>query len=259
MIAEKDIKSYWEMKALDSKTTTTNDIYLRELELSTLVNTFKEINETIPIKEVLDLGCGDGKTIIKLAQEFPNMKFTGFDYSKNMIQKAKELAQSNNKSNTKFICDNILNLYKYNKTYDIIITDRCLINLKSFELQRKMIHLISTRVNREGYYIAIENFIETHNNLNKLRKIYNLDKIPIRWHNLYFKESEFFEMCKNIFKRIQFIDFASSYYFTTRVIYSYLCSLNLEEPNYEHEINKLSILLPQFGKFSPVRMVTLKK
>jgi hypothetical protein len=38
--------------------------------------------------------------------------------------------------------------------------------------------------------MAIENFVEGQKNMNALRRL-SLPDIPVRWHNLFFRESDF--------------------------------------------------------------------
>lgn len=53
--------------------------------------------------EMLDVGCGSGKIINKLANKFPNSKFTGIDLSTEAIQKANAEANNLQLQNVEFI------------------------------------------------------------------------------------------------------------------------------------------------------------
>ena len=72
------IKEYWEQRAkenADSPQATTDDVYLRKLEISTLVDTIK--NLSLPENSsVLDVGCGDGYTTFHVAKELGNCPFS---------------------------------------------------------------------------------------------------------------------------------------------------------------------------------------
>jgi len=166
----------------------------------------------------------------------------------------------NRNLNVKFSVGNVLDLDKlvFSKV-DLVISDRCLINLKSLNHQRKAVEKIADVINNHGYFIAIENFVEGHKNMNQARKKLNLAEIPIRWHNLFFSESDFMSIIKKKFKLISLKNFSSSYYFATRIIYSKMCDNNKTEPDYNHEIHKLAIDLPSIGNFSPIRMAVLQK
>lgn len=259
------IKKYWDNRAKQragTLATSTNDVYLRELEISTLIQTFHDLR--IPSRgSVLDVGCGDGYSTLKVAQALSGLRFLGIDYSKNMIKNAsKQLGyQPELKNRVAFIVGDVTELGQAcgDSVYDVVISDRCLINLDSPKSQSHAIAQIAEHTKPGGYCIAIENFIEGHENMNRARNAVGLPEIPVRWHNLYFKEHEFVGSARRFFKDIQFQDFASSYYFATRVVYSKMCQMRGEEPDYNHEIHQLSVHLPWFGQFSPIRMAVLRR
>jgi len=259
------IKDYWEKRGqdnLNSIQATTNDIYLRKLEVKTLIHSIKNLG----LKEnsfIVDAGCGDGYSTIELAKSFPNFKFLGSDYSESMISNAKRnLSHYSPKlTNVSFKVGDVTNFnHICNESIsDLIITDRCLINLTSFEQQKDTISQIANTLKKGGYYIAIENFVEGQDNLNLMRRSIDLPEIPIRWHNLFFKESDFKECAEKYFSQIEIHNFSSIYYLATRVIYSGMCKMQNVNPDYRHEIHKLAENLPWFGEFSPIKMVIMKK
>jgi len=261
------IKSYWNERAKEASgelTATTNDIHLRELEIATVIETLKEINLPTEAK-ILDIGCGDGYSTLRVAREFPQHKFLGVDYSENMINTAcgrlNEAEDVQLKNRVNFIVGDATQLGEVcgDKKFDAVSSFRCLINLESFEKQADAIRQIADHLKSKGHYVAIENFVEGNENLNNARRIFDLPEIPVRWHNLYFKENEFVKVAEQHFESITFKDFSSSYYFATRVVYSAMCKMRNEEPDYNHEIHQLAVKLPWTGQFSPIRMVLLRK
>jgi len=259
------IKKYWSKRALEHKidpAATTNDVYLRELEINTILNTLRIIKKTKNIS-ILDVGCADGFSTIKIASSLPKVKFLGIDYSENMIKIASKKLSAHHGlvRRVKFVVGDASKLEDVvGKTrYDVIISDRLLINLDSGKTQSKVISNIANHLVPRGYYIAIENFIEGHKKMNSTRKHIGLPEIPLRWHNLFLKKEKFVRDVQHFFKIISFNEFASAYYFATRVVYSKMCQMRSKEPDYTHDIHKLSIHLPWFGEFSPVKMVVLRK
>lgn len=259
------IKEYWEQRAkenADSPQATTDDVYLRKLEISTLVDTIREL----PLTEnssVLDVGCGDGYTTLHVAQELGNLFFLGVDYSENMIRSARQrlAAEAGLRERVSFKVGDATNLEEScgHDKFEIVTTDRCLINLPSLDAQQQAIAQIAERTKPGGYYIAIENFTEGQNSMNVMRRAVGLPDIPVRWHNLFFNEADFVAAAEPFFTEINFKDFSSSYYFATRVIYSAMCQMRGEQPDYQHEIHQLAVKLPWNGQFSPIRMVTLRR
>lgn len=255
------IKQYWDERANSSniKKLTTDDIWLRELEIKTMINTIDKMN----LKEdsqILDVGCGDGYSTMMLAKEFPNFSFNGIDFSGNMIKQANLTLEKMNLKNIKFEVGNILELSSiFQNSFDLVMTDRCLINLDKTNLQQSAFSEIAKVIKNNGHYIGIENFIEGHNEMNEIRLKIGLDEIPIRWHNLFFKEKEFKEMISKNFNLLKIINFSSSYYYATRIIYSKMCQMQKIKPDYNHEIHQLSTQLPIFGNFSPIKLLILQK
>ncbi len=261
--SKEDIKEYWDKRAKqhpDSPQATTDDIYLRELEIITIADKLKEIRISRS-GSVLDIGCGDGYSTLRIAEKIKHLFFTGIDYSKYMIENARNRLKlyPGLKDRVFFVLGDVLKLDSQfrNSLYDVILTDRCLINLNSFSSQSEAIAQIASHLKPGGYYIALENFIEGQENMNKARKSVGVPEIPVREHNLYFKEKDFVGVARRFFDKITFNDFSSSYYFATRVIYSALCKE--QKIDYRHEIHRLAVNLPWFGQFSPIRMIVSRK
>ena len=184
-----EIKKHWEDRAKvnqNAVTGTTNDIYLRELEIKTFVKYLNSLGIRKNSK-VLDVGCGDGYTTLNIVKYITDAHFIGIDYSANMIKNANENLKNypslaENVSFKVGVAINIFDLFDLNE-FDFILSDRCLINLGTSKNQYEAIEEISSLVKKGGYYLAIENFIEGQNNLTIARKHMRLSDIEVRWHN----------------------------------------------------------------------------
>jgi ubiquinone/menaquinone biosynthesis C-methylase UbiE len=71
--------------------------------------------------EVLDLGCGRGKALILMAENFPNSRFTGYDFSEQGIAAAWAEAQRKGLSNIRFEVQDAAILDETQR-YDLITT-----------------------------------------------------------------------------------------------------------------------------------------
>ncbi len=258
-------RQYWEQRAKESAgkpNATTNDIYLRELEIRTIIETLRQFQLVSPSR-ILDLGCGDGFSTTRVAEQFAEASFTGMDFSENMIATAKRrLAELPAlKTHVEFRVGDVSAVAQIFEpaTADVVITDRCLINLESAHKQYDAIRQIHGALKNGGHYMAIENFVEGNIELNQARARIGLKEIPIRWHNLFFKENEFLMETEKLFSTVQMLNFSSAYYFATRVVYAKYCLMRNEEPDYRHEIHKLAIDLPPIGAFSPIKLAILTK
>jgi SAM-dependent methyltransferase len=261
----KEIKAYWEERAQSSRgeaTSTTNDIHLRELEHKTLVETLVEL---VPAgASVLDLGCGDGLTTLRVAADLPDLRFFGFDYASGMVDNARanlEKAARSVRERVRFAQGDVMRLADVvnGERFLVVTSGRCLINLDTSHKQYSAIEQIATCLEPGGYYVPIENFMEGQDAMNTARALLGLGPIPVRWHNLFFREDEFRARTAEWFSSVTFRDFASSYYFATRVIYSGACKELGVEPDYDHPIHRLAPKLPWTGQFSPIRMAILQK
>ena len=71
--------------------------------------------------DVLDVGCGSGRAIIKLAKLFPDSNFVGFDFSSETITRANQEVEENGLSNVQFKVMDATQLQEENR-YDLITT-----------------------------------------------------------------------------------------------------------------------------------------
>lgn len=250
-----EIKRYWENRASSdsSAQSTTQDFYLREIEFNALS---ERINKYLP-NSVADIGCGDGRTTIRLASKYPAIYFYGLDYSLAMIENAKMVLSSFNALNIEFAQRDICNELK--ASVDFIYTTRCLINLPSWDLQKEAIRNIHGALNVGGVYVMVENFIEGHINFNLIRQKFDLPEISVRAHNYYFQREQLIEYVKDSFLVEEEVNISSVYYLVSRIIYTKICSETGMSPNYFDDHHRFASGLPFCGEFGPVRLMCLKK
>ncbi|PKM82383.1 MAG: hypothetical protein CVU89_05105 [Firmicutes bacterium HGW-Firmicutes-14] len=252
------IKEFWDSKALDYGTkpeATTNDVFMRHIEIDYICSYLSSFGE--PLK-ILDIGCGNGYSTLECKKRVKWHTFTGADYSEEMIRAAREQQKEYKILNgIEFKVMDVLKLSDYKEKYDIIITDRCLINLSNLNNRKKALCEIAACLNNGGQYLMIENFIEGHVEMNRLRAYLDLPEIPVRWHNSFFSLNEFRDSIKHIFKMESCENISSLYYLVTRVVYSKLCQMEGREPDYDHPIYEVASKLPPIGDFGPVYAIKL--
>lgn len=255
-----EIKTYWNERASsDKKNATTDDIHLRALERATLIDQLRQLGCTSKSK-VADLGCGDGRTVFAVAEAF-GCEAHGMDYSSSMIDLANEHLQENPNSKVSFRVGDIREVASTyaGQKFDFLLTDRVLINLEKTAEQLATMDAIASLLIPGGYYLCIENFVEGNDRLNSLRETFGLPPIAIRWHNLFFKETEFNTQAQKSFASVERIDFSSAYYLATRVVYSKMCAVENLKIDYGHPIHEESAKLPFCGNFSPIILHVLGK
>jgi ubiquinone/menaquinone biosynthesis C-methylase UbiE len=251
-----EIRQYWQDRATSdsSAQSTTRDVYLREIEFTVLKDLISKKN---PLR-VADVGCGDGRTTLRLALEYPAVTFYGGDYSDAMIENAKRVICASGANNISVgLCDITNGIDVPN--VDMIYTTRCLINLPSWELQCKALDHIHAVLPKGGHYVMIENFVEGQTNFNTLRKAYGLPSIAIRKHNLFFERPILDRYLSGKFEVVEEANISSSYYLATRIIYTKICHERNLDPDYFDEHHRYAVGLPFLGEFGPVRMLSLRK
>lgn len=250
-----EIHSYWQSRAEgdDSAQSTTQDVFLREIELQALL---KQIKRSTPQK-IADIGCGDGRTTLGLARGYSAGSFCGYDYSTAMVENAKKVLSQTKIQNIEFMQHDIQSPIE--QVFDFIYTTRCLINLPTWELQTKAIGNIWASLRSGGVYVMIENFIEGHNNFNQVRRHFGLPEIPIREHNLFFDRAKLLQLVKSRFEIVFEENISSSYYLVSRVIYSKICADEGRVPDYFDAHHKYAAALPHSGEFGPVRLICFRK
>ncbi len=130
------------------------------------------------------------------------------------------------------------------------MTDRCLINLTEPSDQELALAEIAAITRPGGYYLAIENFVEGHDKDQSCPRAIGLPQIPIRWHNKFFTHDEFLNSIAPHFDLVRSENFASAYYYATRVIYAKLCQDRGEHPDYLHDIHQFAVDLAPRALFT---------
>lgn len=70
---------------------------------------------------VLDVGCGSGRALVRLAKEYPKSNFTGYDFSKEAIEQALAKVKAEKLSNITFCQKDAANFNDTNK-FELIFT-----------------------------------------------------------------------------------------------------------------------------------------
>jgi SAM-dependent methyltransferase len=248
------IRAYWdERAATTAEAATTNDIGLRRLEAATLVAELERIGVAGGAR-ILDVGCGDGATTLSLAEGCLGAEITGVDFSTQMIALANAKPAP---ANVRFAEADVRQLRQAlgGARFDLIVTNRCLINLTTPDEQYAALGEIAGSLAPGGWYIGTENFMGGQTAMNALRTGQGLKPIPVRWHNLFFDEAEFAARAGRLFESVEVVNFSSTYYLVTRVVYSALCKRDGVEPDYAHPIHDIAAALPAAGDFSPIKLI----
>ena len=269
-----NIKSYWDKRSKTFETdlkATTNHPAIKMLEIDALLRTIKRLGlDKKKGTEILEVGCGNGPNCFALSELLPNLKFTGLDYSEEMVRNANRIKKSSTTRypKVKFYLGDVLNLGKSKNLkngYDVIFTDRCLINLNSKDLQLVGINNILKKLKRGGYFIMLENSIQNYARQNEMRKSVGLPERKPAKYNLFIDETVIIPQLKKSAKLLSIDDFGSLH---DIILYVLIPSITKGVVDYNHPLVKttadLSIALSEnynnpFGNFGQNRLFLFRK
>lgn len=242
-------------KLKDSKQSTMKDINIRDKEVERLLTALQFLKKRIKNPSVLEIGCGNGYTAECLINQSIFKSLTCIDYCEEFIKVAKQRKLKG----ASFKTGNVLDLDFEDETFDIVFTERCLINILTWEEQKKAIDEIRKVLKKKGYYVMIEAFADGFNNCNEARAVVSLPSIPQPFHNLYFDKKTLLQYLKNTFIIIEDDEsFLSTYYYGSRVLYPALIE-GKKELVYNNKFIEFFRYLPGYGNYSSIQLLTLQK
>ena len=139
-----------------------------------------------PNMKLLDAGCGEGEGTLAYSA-IPGVVVHAVDFSKTRLRKAAE--QLEHQKNVKLKQVDFLGRYSLDNDYDIVISQRFLINLMDWSLQSKVILDLISMIKPKGRLIMLEGSKQGVDSLNQFRAAWGLDPIPVKWHNLFFDDN----------------------------------------------------------------------
>ena len=214
---------------------------------------------------ICDVGCGNGYTLKELASEIPS-SFVGMDLSEEMLA----VTGNTYGANVKFIQGDIARTDDLPAlSFDIVYTERCLINILDEDNQYAALKNICNMLNPGGYYVMLESFRDGLELSNKARHELGLEPISAPYHNLFFDKHRFLDSIQDYFKIIDVSNlcqngesqysgenFLSSYYFMSRVVYPLITK---KEVMRNTEFVKFFSFLPPIGNYAPNQCFILQK
>lgn len=242
------VKMLWERP--DAATYSSHDRIAKQLEMNAIAKYVKDG------MAVLDVGCGDGETLLTLAERFSNSYFQGIDFSSEMIRlaRAKSVGQWLISFHEGNITKDFAPIYNFNG-YDLIYTERCLINLPDWKTQKRAMSNIAKCLKPGGLYVMLENSWDGLQYINDLREKLERPRIAPPGHNRYLRDEEIEEYrhawtyqinggpelpARGSLVLESVDDYSGVYYFLSRVIGP---SLGIELP----ELSQLALRLPPIG------------
>jgi len=183
----------WATRFATDLRATTKTATIKKLELAAFARALRTHGPKNGSGSVLEVGCGNGLNCLSLARLFPALRFTGVDYVPAMVDSARLLLKEAPElaGRVDFRVADALALGADNglpANFSAVFTDRCLINLNTWELQAKAIDGLIGRVAPGGLLLMIENVTQTHQRQNELRVAAGLPARAPAEYNLFFDE-----------------------------------------------------------------------
>lgn len=198
------IQEYWEQPT----TVSIIDSNLHELEIAAA------LRHLMPTDCLADVGCGNGEATVRYAQKV--RQCIGLERSAHMRRQAERHAASANTTNVAFREFDILTSPIPEGEFDVLVSQRMLINLASWNEQMEGIRNLHRMLKVGGRAILIENTNDGFQAMNQLRVDMGLAPVPQHWHNRFFDDDEFASFIRGGFQLLDFQDFGL-YYLLTRV------------------------------------------
>ena len=227
---------------------TSRDYNARELEIQSIIENAKP-------GVILDLGCGNGFTLLRVAEKIEG-EYTGVDFSEHLIGGAQALADGAKlPRKPRFVCaDAIEHLRKLpDNSIDCVISERFIQNLPSLDWQRSVVADIFRVLKPCGRALVCEGSETGFENLNDLREKVGLIRIPATSAEnisaIRLKDSEFEEHCRKVgFKLIKKCGY-SLFFIIARVLHPLLVAP--AAPRFDAEINNLARAIQSHVHFDP--------
>ncbi|RME22354.1 MAG: methyltransferase domain-containing protein [Candidatus Zixiibacteriota bacterium] len=215
---------------------TSRDHNLRELEIDF-------IRRHLAPGAVLDVGCGNGYTVLSLATTL-EADFLGLDFSEQMIRGAQTLTEQRRdqlRAIPRFGVADIRSLPCQDNSFDFVISERCLQNLPDREDQYRTLDEIRRVLRPGGRYVMVEGTEDGLQRLNRLRRQLGLDEIPSSAPDnisaLKFFEKELEVELDKRFVIVQ-RQYFGTYYLISRIVHPLL--VHPAKPRFDAPINAVA-------------------
>lgn len=266
--SNEEYKKYWKMKdnekqeflrkSYESRNAgdiyaTSRDFNLRELEIEIIR---KHINGK---GKIVDIGCGNGYTLISLAKSLEKRDMMGIDFTKNLIDGAKKILEGKKKelkSIPSFIHADALEFLRKETAnkYGTVISERFIQNLPSQQIQQEALINMFRILSKGGILLLLEGSEDGFNSLNEIRNKVGLSIIsPTSKENvsaIRVNEPTFEEFLINKIGYKIIGKFGFSYYFAISRVF-YPLYISPQNPRFDSKINDIAKRIQENLPYNP--------
>jgi ubiquinone/menaquinone biosynthesis C-methylase UbiE len=259
--SDTEIYEFWSRQAAEhhqSSVASWSDFRVIEMEIEQISRRLSDGDR------VLDVGCANGFSTVQFAAH-RGVKLRGIDYVPKMIEEARERVTRLSPplcDRVEFDVGDITQLAERDCSYDKVIVIRVLINLGTWERQRRGLQE-SARVLRSGGRLLLsEATLQGWERLNRLRGEWGLPDIPIPPFNEYLDQEKVIAELSGKMRLVEICNFASTYYVGTRVLKPLLrqatnAAIDVADPGAEW--NRWFSTLPAAGDYGTQKLFVFEK
>ena len=242
------VLDHWNRQASRGEAAGTQDLLAQQLEHRSILVALGRLRPST----ILEVGCGTGVLARLMAEEHPAADILALDFSEQMIAAAK--ARPYPASRLRFAVGDVQSLP--HGRWDVVVTERMLINLQTWPSQQLAIEAIQARLQPGGSYLMCENSADGLEAINASRVAIGLPAITAPWHNRYLRTQELEAVAREHWAGLKCEEFSSTYYFLSRVVNAWQAQQAGEAPRYDAAINQLALVMEIGGPWAQGRLWT---
>lgn len=256
-----DIRDHWEQVGRDfpmdsAVTPTSRDPYLGQLERENIIEWLRDHHVC------LEVGCGDASHTVHYAQRVKQL--TAIDVAESLVDIARKRLDAARLRNIVLRAGSVLDIETQfpKQSFDCVISQRCLINLPTWEHQSRAIAEIHDLLRDDGVLLLTEGFHENLANLNRLRKQFSLAEIKVVDYNRNLPGAAFESFVRERFDIVERRHYGA-YLLLSRVYHPLVVSP--EEPRHGSAFNRVAmnlaraVAMPDLEKYSYNLFYVLRK
>jgi ubiquinone/menaquinone biosynthesis C-methylase UbiE len=209
-----EVLTYWNREDVESM----YDKNLLRLEIELILKHLK------PGSKILDAGCGEGEGTLAYSA-IEGATIHAADFSPTRLKMAAKRLEG--KTNVTFMHTNFLAEQAPDSDYDYIISQRFLINICEWQLQKKVLLELMKKLKPGGTLLMMEGCANGALELNNFRRLLGLEPIPVKWHNLFFDNEALISAMKENKYKLTAEEGLGEFFLLTRGI----------QPFFTHELN----------------------
>ena len=208
--------------------------------------------------KVLDAGCGEAEGTV-VYSSIPGTVVHAVDFSETRLQKARE--RLSDRANVTFQQVDFLGTYQLDNDYDVVVSQRFLINLMEWKLQQRVLLDLAAMLKPGGRLLMLEGSRQGVDSLNEFGAAMELEPVPVKWHNLFFDDGALVGFMNDHGCRLLAEEGLGTYFLLTRGVRPLLD----QALNWDSDFNRLAAAertaeLLQLGpKFSRLKLWVFQK